>query len=156
MKLEFLSSNVEQTYEFASVLAGLLEEGSVILMHGQLGSGKTAFAKGIGKGLDIKETITSPTFNIVRCYFNGKLPLYHIDAYRLEGSNKDIGLDEYLEGDGICLVEWPDYIQDILPLNYLEVSIEVIDLEKRKYQFVAHGSQYESILERVDEIWKNK
>ena len=145
MKFEFLSKNVEKTYQLASVLADLLFEGSVILMHGQLGSGKTAFAKGVGKGLGIKETITSPTFNIVRCYFNGKLPLYHIDAYRLEGMTQDLGFEEIFEDDGVCIVEWPHFIDSILPEERLQITLLRVDESSRLAKIEGIGQRYQEM-----------
>lgn len=155
MIYQFKSESEKQTELFAMLLAKEVKPGDVVLLYGELGSGKTAFAKGIGKGLGVIDTVISPTFNIVRCYFKGSLPMYHIDAYRLEGLKQDIGLDEYLEGDGLCLVEWPEYIEDILPDEYLRVDIEILSPNARKYVFTSFGKHYDALLERVEKLWAN-
>lgn len=146
----FIFDEPNKTTEFARKFATHLKQGDVIIMQGDLGSGKTFFAKGVGLGLNVNETVISPTFNIVRCYFNGTLPFYHIDAYRLEGCNQDIGLDEYLEGDGVCLVEWPEFIKDIIPSDYLEINIKILGNNSRKYDFIGHGKRYEELLEVLE------
>ncbi len=155
LKYQFKSNKEADTAAFASTLAKQFTSGDVILLYGELGSGKTAFAKGIGLGLNVNETVISPTFNIVRCYFKGRLPLYHIDAYRLEGMKQDIGLDEYLQGDGLCLVEWPEYIDYILPEEYLRIDIKIEGNHKRLYTFTSFGKHYDQILERVEKLWEN-
>jgi len=137
------------TTELALRIAKLLKPNDVILLKGKLGSGKTFFAKGIGLGLKVNETVISPTFNIVRCYFKGILPLYHIDAYRLEGLKQDIGLDEYFEANGVTLIEWPEFIDYILPSSYLEINIDIVDECERDYRFKAVGKRYEELLEAI-------
>lgn len=96
----------------------------------------------------------SPTFNILKCYFHGKIPFYHIDAYRLEeGTNRDIGLEEYIEGDGICAIEWPSYIQEWIPTRYLEVKIEHVDGDTRKITIASHDQRFNALLEEVKEAF---
>ena len=105
MKKVIYSNSKEQTQKIGEMIAPLLTMGTVITLDGDLGAGKTTFTQGLGRGLSIKENINSPTFNILKCYFNGRLPLYHIDAYRLEdGVNNQIGLEEVIEGDGVAVV----------------------------------------------------
>jgi len=123
MEHRFLSHSKEETKEFGSFLSSFLEEGDVILLKGDLGAGKTTFVNGVGKGLRIKDDVISPTFNIMKCYFDGRIPMYHIDAYRLEGQNIELGLEEYIEGDGVCLIEWPGFIAPLLPRNSLSIVI---------------------------------
>ncbi|MGI6377692.1 MAG: tRNA (adenosine(37)-N6)-threonylcarbamoyltransferase complex ATPase subunit type 1 TsaE [Bacilli bacterium] len=139
----------KESTALALKLAKNLKAGDVILLEGDLGSGKTFFAKGVGLGLMVNETVISPTFNIVRCYFKGRLPLYHIDAYRLEDCQQDIGLEEYLEGDGVSLVEWPEYIQEFWPDEYLKISIEISGKQSRDYTFLAKGRRYEGLLKVI-------
>ena len=98
MKCSFKTFSKEETIELGKNLVPYLFQGSVITMTGDLGAGKTTLSSGIAQGLGIKEKVSSPTFNIMKCYFNAKLPMYHIDAYRLEeGTNKDLGLEEFIE-----------------------------------------------------------
>jgi len=149
VKITFNSSSCEDTMDFAAKLSTLLNKGDVLIMDATLGAGKTVFAKGIGKGLEVKDTIISPTFNIVRCYFEGRIPFYHIDAYRLEGTNSDIGLDEYLYGDGICLIEWAEYISNILPKTYLKVSILIKSDNERIYTLESNSDYYDAILKEI-------
>ena len=95
---------------------------SIITLTGDLGAGKTTFTKGIGQGLEIKKIINSPTFTIVKVY-SGRMTLYHFDAYRLEGADDDLGFEEMFEDDGLCVIEWPQFIEDIIPEERLEIEI---------------------------------
>ncbi len=149
MEYKFISKSNDETIQFASKFVKFLSKQDVLVMDGDLGAGKTCFAKGIGKGLNIKDTIISPTFNIVRCYFDGDIPFYHIDAYRLEGNSFPIGLEEYLEGDGICLVEWASYIPTMIPSSHLKINIKIIDENTREYTFISHDEHYDKVLERI-------
>ena len=114
-----------------------------LTLVGDLAGGKTTFTKGIGKALNIKEVINSPTFTILKIY-NGDLKLFHIDAYRLEGCEYDLGLDEYLD-DGVMIVEWPIYYKDYLPDEYLEISFKYIDDFSREITFKAVGEKYKEL-----------
>ena len=105
---------------WAGAIAGVLEPGDVLLLDGDLGAGKTSFTKGLGKALGIDQPIKSPTFTIIHEYPEGKLPLYHMDLYRLEdGGAGDLGLEEYFEGDGVSVVEWPDFLGYSIPEEYI-------------------------------------
>lgn len=114
-----------------------------IVLKGDLAGGKTTFTKGIGKALNIKEVINSPTFTILKIY-EGDLKLFHIDAYRLEGNEYDLGLDEYLD-EGVMVVEWPEYYKDYLPKEYLEISFKYIDDETREITFNPVGEKYKEL-----------
>lgn len=149
MEYLYRSLSEEMTTKLAIFLASKLKPKDTILLEGKLGSGKTFFAKGIGLGLGVNETVSSPTFNIVRCYFKGRLPFYHIDAYRLEGLNQDIGLDEYFESDGVCLIEWAEFISDILPHEYLKIKIEITGPHSRDYLFISKGSRYDELVKEI-------
>ena len=104
----YLLSSSEETRRAGSLLAPLLLPGDVIALRGDLGAGKTTFVGGVAKALGTRDEVISPTFNIMKCYFDAKPALYHIDAYRLEGQMIEIGLDEAIEGDGVSFIEWPD------------------------------------------------
>ncbi len=141
-----------ETMKLGENIAAYLSPNMVITLDGDLGAGKTTFTKGLGSGLGIQDTISSPTFNILKCYFNGKIPLYHIDAYRLEdGINSDIGLEEVIDGDGVAIIEWASYIKSMIN-DHLSVKIEIIDENTRKFSFEAFGDKYHKLLKRIEEI----
>lgn len=144
--------NETETIALAKKLAGFLMPGMTILMFGDLGAGKTTFTKGIGAGLGVKRIIKSPTYTIVREYTDGRLPLYHMDLYRLEESEViDLGLDEYFAGEGVSIVEWPSVSPEDLPKEVLEIHLEASldDLDQRTIQFKAKGEQYEELIEKM-------
>jgi tRNA threonylcarbamoyladenosine biosynthesis protein TsaE len=126
-------SSVEAAQAFGESWAKDFVGGEVIALHGVLGAGKTQIAKGIARGLGYRGDVTSPTFTIVHEYLGGTLPLYHIDLYRLAGEVEaiDIGLEDFLPGDGVTLVEWPDRIPSLLPPNTQHWSLEVVSLTER-------------------------
>ena len=143
-----VTNNEEETIALGEKLGKLLSKGSTICLKGDLAGGKTTFTKGIGKALNISQVINSPTFTILKIY-NGDLPLYHIDAYRLENSTYDLGMDEF-EEEGIMVVEWPEYYKDYLPKEYLEISFEYIDDDCREIKFVSHGDKYIDIVKEME------
>jgi len=129
--MEITTENAEQTIKVAEEYAKTLNKGDVVLLKGEMGAGKTVFAKGIAKGLGIKDEITSPTYAYMNDYY-GKL--YHYDCYRL-ASGEDaeaLGLCDYFYGDGVCVIEWAENIADVLPKNVKTVKIEKISENGRK------------------------
>lgn len=142
-----ISKNEQETIELGYKLGKLLNKGSTVTLKGDLAGGKTTFTKGIGKALNVKQVINSPTFTILKIY-NGDLPLYHIDAYRLENNEYDLGINEY-EDEGVMVVEWPEYYDSYLPSEYLEVDFKYIDDDTRDINFLAHGNSYESIVKEM-------
>lgn len=140
-----LSKSEKETINLGYKIGKKLQKGMCITLVGDLAGGKTTFTKGIGKALNIKEIINSPTFTILKIY-NGDLKLFHIDAYRLEGSEYDLGLDEYLE-EGVMIVEWPVYYKDYLPNEYLEISFKYIDDNTREINFNPIGDRYKELIE---------
>lgn len=151
MEYEVITERKEETKELGKRLAPLFERGDVVLLKGDLGAGKTTFTGGVAEGLSIDEKVISPTFNIMKCYFKGRIPLYHIDAYRLENQNIEIGLDEYIEGDGVCLIEWPMYIEKLIPDDYLEITINNLGGDKRRLAFEAHGDRFNALIAKLKE-----
>ena len=152
MKKVIYSNSKEQTQKLGEMIAPLLTMGTVITLDGDLGAGKTTFTQGLGRGLLIKDNINSPTFNILKCYFNGRLPLYHIDAYRLEdGVNNQIGLEEVIEGDGIAVVEWSKFIIDII-YNPLRIIIERMSDNQRRITFESENEMYAELFDRLEGI----
>jgi len=142
--MAMLTRNENETIELGYKLGKKLQKGMCIALVGDLAGGKTTFTKGIGKALNVKGIINSPTFTILKIY-EGDLKLFHIDAYRLEGNEYDLGLDEYLD-EGIMVVEWPMYYQDYLPKEYLEISFKYIDDDTREITYKAYGKKYEELL----------
>ena len=120
----------------------------VICLNGELGSGKTIFTKGIADAIGIKDTITSPTFTIIKEY-DGELPLYHMDVYRLNGETDGVGIEEYFTKGGIVVIEWADTIKDILPKERMDIKFVVADENKRVLVFEPHGKKYEEICEAI-------
>lgn len=132
--LIYYSNSLSDTQNFAEEFATKLKPGDVLCMYGDLGAGKTAFVQGLAKGLLVTDYVNSPTFTIVNEY-EGKIPLYHFDVYRISDSFEmyDIGFDEYIDGDGICVIEWAELIEDILPDSYYKITItKEDDADKRK------------------------
>ena len=149
---KFYITSLAETEELGYRLGQLIEKGMLITLTGDLGAGKTTFTKSLGKGIGVKKVINSPTFNILKIYKGTRMPLYHIDAYRLEGIQQDLGFEEYFEGDGLCVVEWPDFIEEQLPKNRLQVKITIEGDEngdKRIFSFEPFGTEYEKIVEAL-------
>ena len=121
----------------------------VICLIGELGSGKTVFVKGFAQALGINETITSPTFTIVKEYESGELPLYHMDVYRLEDNKDNIGLTDYFNKGGITIIEWADMIESELPEERLDIRFRVVDENTRVLTVIPHGKAYEDLCESV-------
>lgn len=124
-KIIFIKNETE-TQKFGYELAANLKPGTVIALVGDLGTGKTALTKAIAVGMGIDDVITSPTFNIVKEYNSGRIPLYHFDVYRIGDIDEmyELGYEEYFYGEGICIVEWADVIEEIIPENALRIYIE--------------------------------
>ena len=125
-----------------------------ILAH--VDAGKTTLTKGIARGLGIEQIIKSPTYTIIREYDQGRLPLYHMDIYRVAASGADLGLDEYFEGEGLSVIEWGNLLEEALPEDYLELILEKsdTDLEYRYVKLQAYGEQSEAFKQRIVEQWR--
>ncbi|WP_214851777.1 tRNA (adenosine(37)-N6)-threonylcarbamoyltransferase complex ATPase subunit type 1 TsaE [Exiguobacterium sp. s193] len=144
--IELEMANLEETTTLAVTLGHRAFSGMVITLDGDLGAGKTAFTQGFAKGLGVTRNVNSPTFTIMKVY-NGRLPLYHMDVYRLEGSGDDIGLEEYLNGDGVAVVEWSELIADVLPPERLVITIERTGDNSRRFRLQPIGETYIKICE---------
>jgi tRNA threonylcarbamoyladenosine biosynthesis protein TsaE len=149
LKREYLSKSVEDTKSLASQITKKLADGSTLLLSGDLGAGKTAFTQGVGAALGVKRKITSPTFTIMKIYLDGERPLFHIDAYRLEGTSSDDGLSEVIGEKGITVIEWPDYIEPLLPKEYLKINFIYINEKERQLKLEAWGKSYCTLLEAI-------
>ena len=149
MNYKFTSRSELDTLELAENIESEKFPGMLICLDGELGSGKTVFVKGFAKALGIQETITSPTFNLVKEYNDSEMPLYHMDVYRLDSDDSTIGLSDYLNTDAVCIIEWSEIIADQLPDERLDIKFKVIDDETRVLVFTPHGQQYEDLCEAV-------
>ena len=132
--MDYLSHSVEETEELGRRLAERLSPGAVVACRGDLGLGKTAFTRGLARGLGISDRVTSPTFTIVNEYEGGRLPLFHFDMYRLSSSDElfDIGWEDYLARGGVCAVEWSENIADALEEGTISVKICRGDSDSRR------------------------
>ena len=143
----------EETIELAQNIESEKFPNMVICLQGDLGSGKTMFTKGFAKAMQVEEEITSPTFNIIKEYTSGELPLYHMDVYRLDGKVEDLGIEEYYTKGGVTIIEWADMIPDYLPEERLDIKIKSSneDEDKRTITLIPHGSKYEEVCEAL--VW---
>ena len=141
MDYKITSRSIEDTMELAENIESEKFPGMIICLDGELGSGKTVFVKGFAKSLGLEETITSPTFNIVKEYTSGEMPLYHMDVYRLEDGDESIGFNDYFNSDGVSIIEWSELISDILPEERLDIKFKVIDENTRIIKLTPHGSK---------------
>lgn len=145
---ELVVHSLEETAALGEKIGSLLFEGSFLTLSGDLGAGKTTLTKSIGKAIGVKKVINSPTFTILKTY-QGKMPLYHIDAYRLEGMHQDLGFEEVFEADGVCIVEWPHFIEEQLPKERLMIEILRNEEDERIFRIQAIGEQYEQIVREL-------
>lgn len=138
--MEFITHSPEETEKIGEALAKSLQPGTILAYRGDLGAGKTAFTRGLARGLGCKETVTSPTYTIVNEYLGGRLPLFHFDMYRLASSDDlwDIGWEDYLDRGGVCAVEWSENVQDAME-NAVTVTIEKLGETTR--QITIEGGQ---------------
>lgn len=148
MEFKVVTYNEKDTIELAQNFESEKFPNMVICLDGELGSGKTVFTKGIAMALGIKENITSPTFTIIKEY-DGELPLYHMDVYRLDGNTEGTGIEEYFTKGGVVVIEWSETIKDILPKERLDIKFRIVDENKRVLILTPHGKQYEELCEAV-------
>ena len=151
MEYKIVSYNEGETIELAQNIESEKFPKMVICLMGDVGTGKTVFTKGVAKAMEIDEEITSPTFNIIKEYTTGELPLYHMDVYRLDGKVDDLGIEEYYTKKGITIIEWADTIEEFLPKNRLDIKIKSSseDENKRVITIIPHGKKYEELCEAV-------
>ena len=148
MEKIFVSTSAEETMELGKKIAKAAISGSTFCFTGDLGAGKTTLVRGIAQALNIKSVVQSPTFNIMKIYFDGIKPLIHIDAYRLADVNTDIGLDEYIGYEtGLTVIEWPDFIKELIPSNATTISITNLGDNQRR---IAINTQDSSLLEGLN------
>lgn len=146
-----ITSSPEQTWRTGELLGALLGPGDLVCLYGDLGAGKTSLSYGIARGLGVKEQyITSPTFTFVNEY-EGRVPFYHIDLYRLKdpGELEHIGFEEYLGSDGVTVIEWAERAEEELPDERLSAYLNYVDEKSREIGFLAEGERYEKLLEEL-------
>ena len=148
MTYKFTSNSDMDTIELAQNIESEKFPNMVICLVGDLGSGKTLFTKAFAKSMEINDNITSPTFNIIKEY-DGEMKLYHMDVYRLSEVKEDLGIPEYFKRKGVTIIEWADLIEDILPKKRLDITIKIVDENKRVFMITPHGEKYEDLCERV-------
>lgn len=132
---------VEYTHQLGASLGSIVRSGDVLALQGDLGAGKTNFVQGLARGLGITHDVNSPTFILANEYTGGRLPLYHIDAYRVENAVEadGFGLDDYLNGDGVTVIEWAERVREALPRDVLWIELEYVDEHTRLIRATAHG-----------------
>ena len=146
--LEIISRNPEETQKLGMRLGELAAAGDIYLLSGNLGAGKTCLTQGIARGLGVTEHyISSPSFVLMR-EAHGRLPLYHIDLYRLNRIEEitDLGLDDYLYGNGVCVIEWAERGTGVLPLEHLQITINYVSDTERKLFFQPAGQRFEQLV----------
>ena len=151
--MEIKLCNLEETKDFGIRLGKLLKSGDIICLNGDLGAGKTTLTKSIGLGLDVEDYITSPTFTLINEY-EGRIPLYHFDVYRLENAHEldDLGFDDYFYGNGVSIIEWAEKIENTLPKERTVINIKRGSNDKeRMVQIVGFGSRHDELMEELDE-----
>ena len=149
MEYKLTSLDERETVEIAENLESEKFPNMVICLKGNLGSGKTVFTKGFANALGITDTITSPTFNIVKEYYSGEMPLFHMDVYRIDEANVQIDFEEYFVKKGVSIIEWSDLIKDELPSERIEISFKIIGENKRLLIIKPFGKKYEDLCEAV-------
>ena len=148
--LDIISHSLAQTRRLGARLGMRAEAGDIYCLEGELGSGKTSFVQGLGQGMGVSEPIVSPTFVLVKTYrtASGRPPLYHLDFYRISGPQEalDFGLEEYLYGEGVVAIEWPERICEVLPPECLWISFRHLDATKRGLVMQPKGARYEALV----------
>ena len=150
LKYKVISKSESGTKALAEKIMAFLYPGDVVLLTGDLGAGKTTFVGGALESLGYKEHVISPTFNILKCYFDVKPNVFHIDAYRLEGQNIDIGLEEFIEGEGVTFIEWPKFIAPLIPPKHLEISLKRIGDTEREITVTDPSGFYQDLLKFLE------
>ena len=142
------TNSLEETKQLAQAIGSKIQGKTLILLNGDIGAGKTSFTQGLALGLKITKNVSSPTFTLMKNY-QGRLPLNHIDAYRLEGNPQDLGFSEVYDDETVTVIEWPLFFVDELPEACLKVNIEIKDGNCRIFEFIAHGDAHEALIKDI-------
>ncbi len=147
------TTSPSETQRLGAQVARLLQPGDVLALYGELGAGKTNFVKGLARGLRVKESVHSPTFILANEYRSGRMPLFHVDAYRVATAGEAIGFgfDDYLNDDGVTVIEWADRIQGALPAEHLVVRFQYLGENEREISITAHGERYARLITELRE-----
>ena len=148
MDFKVVSHSELDTMELAQNIESEKFANMVICLDGELGSGKTVFTKAFAQAMEVKDAVTSPTFTIIKEY-EGDIPLYHMDVYRLEGNTDGVGIEEYFNAGGVVIIEWASTIKDILPSERLDIKINLLGENKRSIHLIPHGKKYEELCEAI-------
>jgi tRNA threonylcarbamoyladenosine biosynthesis protein TsaE len=150
--LAIRTDSADKTRRLGERLGRILAPGDILCVHGTLGAGKTVLAQGVARGLGVAEKVTSPTFILIREY-QGRLPFYHFDAYRLEGAEDFalLGYEEYFFGEGVVFVEWADRVSTLLPDERLDIYLERNDENERRLEFNPRGARYRALVKELNE-----
>ena len=149
MQYKYTSKNEQDTIELAQNIESEKFPGMVICLDGELGSGKTVFVKGFAKAMGITDTITSPTFNLIKEYESNEGKLCHMDVYRLKDACETVGFDDYFNGNNISIIEWSDLICSCLPDERLDIIVKIIDENTRVFKIIPDGEKYEELCESL-------
>ncbi|MFO8101425.1 MAG: tRNA (adenosine(37)-N6)-threonylcarbamoyltransferase complex ATPase subunit type 1 TsaE [Dehalococcoidia bacterium] len=152
--LEIVTRSPEQTQQIGTWLGEMSQAGDLILLTGELGAGKTCLTQGIARGLGFEGFASSPSFVLVREY-PGRLMLYHVDLYRLDDMEEiaELGLDDYLAGEGVCVVEWADKAGDYLPFEHLSINLVYVSENERLLKFQGNGARYIDLIGELEAKW---
>ncbi len=155
--LQIISNNPRQTREIGLRIGRIVQSGDILLLSGNLGAGKTCLTQGIARGMDITEYTSSPSFVVIKEY-QGRIPLYHIDLYRIDRTEEigDLGLDDYLYGNGVCVIEWADKALGLLPAQNMLIKMEYLAQTRRCLQFQPRGKRYIALLADLNKLFCNK
>lgn len=146
----FVTQSPEDTRRWAERLAQHLQPGDVISLEGDLGAGKTTFTQGLAKGLGVAGVVNSPTFTLIKEY-QGVMPLYHMDVYRMDDEFEELGFDEYFFGEGITVVEWASRIRSSLPSELLDIYIKRMEGDAREIRLTPKGDHFQRVCEEMSE-----
>ena len=148
----FKSSTPEETFRLGRAIGEMAAPGDIILLSGPLGAGKTCLTQGIAKGIGVEESPPSPSYVLVR-EFKGRMPLYHMDLYRLEFEEiAELGIEDYLSGKGVCVIEWAEKAESLMPKERLTVNLSYLGQLERGLEFIPDGSRYELVSRRISEV----
>ena len=139
--MKYISNSEKDTYKLAKMFKEKLHGGEVVVLNGDLGAGKTTFTKGLCKALGVTENVTSPTFTLMNIYKSGRLNLYHFDMYRIEDESEalELGLDEFFNSNGVCMIEWAENIRNMIPKNHITINITKLGENSREFEFLEMG-----------------